>query len=76
MAKYIVQMIYEATGEVFDTEDEIFDNEEDAQDYANECGTNFTAGSEILKLSDPFGYEDEGYYEPEEIRFVVEEVDD
>ena len=70
MPKFIVQMIDAYTREILDTEDEVFDNEEDAEEFACECGGNFTEGAEVLKWA---GRE---YTPPEDVEFVVEEIDD
>jgi len=70
MPKFIVQMIDAYTREILDTEDEVFDNEEDAEEHACECGGNFAEGAEVLKWA---GRE---YTPPEDVEFVVEEIDD
>lgn len=70
MPKFIVQMIDAYTREILDTEDEVFDNEEDAEEYACECGGNFAESAEVLKWA---GRE---YSPPEDVEFVVEEIDD
>lgn len=70
MSKFIVQMVNAYTREVLDTEDEIFDNEQDAEAYARECGGAFAEGAEVLDLAG------RAYTPPEDVDFVVEEVDD
>lgn len=70
MSKFIVQMVNAYTGEVLDTEDDIFDNEQDAEAYARECGGAFAEGAEVLDLAG------QAYTPPEDVDFVVEEVDD
>ena len=70
MSKFIVQMVNAYTGNVLDTEDEIFDNEQDAEDYARECSGAFAEGAEVLDLAG------QAYTSPEDVDFVVEEVDD
>ena len=70
MSKFIVQMVNAYTREVLDTEDEIFDNEQDAEAYARECGGAFAESAEVLELAG------RAYTPPEDVDFVVEEVDD
>lgn len=70
MTKFIVQMIDAYTREVLETDDEIFDNEQDAEMYACDCGGAFATGAEILQLRG------EDYIPPEDVEFVVEEIDD
>lgn len=70
MSKYIVQMVDAYTREVIDTEDEVFDTEEEAEDYACECGGDFTEGAEVLSMSG------RPYTPREDVDFVVEEIDE
>ncbi|MBQ4095316.1 MAG: hypothetical protein IJC65_02700 [Oscillospiraceae bacterium] len=70
MAKYIVNMVDAYTREVLETEDEVFDTEEEAEEYACECGGAFATGAEVLMLSG------RDYIPPEDVEFVVEEIDD
>lgn len=70
MPKFIVQMIDAYTREVLETEDEVFDNERDAKDYACECGGAFAEGAEVFSLAG------RSYTPPEDVEFVVEEIDD
>lgn len=70
MTKYVVQMISAYTEEVLDDEVEVFDNEEEAEDYACECGGTFAEGAEVLSYA---GY---AYIPPEDVEFVVAEIDD
>lgn len=49
MSKFIVQMLDAYTGDVLDTEEEVFDSQEEAQDFADEWGSNFSAGADVLK---------------------------
>jgi hypothetical protein len=68
--KYVVQMVNAYTREVIETEDEVFDNEQDANDYACQCNSNFAAGA------DSYGPFDEGYQDPEDTEYIVQEIDD
>lgn len=70
MSKFKVTMQDAYTGEVIDEEEELFDNEQDAQDCADEWGTNFSAGADILRT---MGRE---YTPREDVDIVVEEIDD
>ncbi len=69
MPKFIVQMVDAYTREVLETEDEVFDNEHDAQDYAGECGGAFAEGADVFSMSG------RSYIDPDDVEFVVEEVD-
>lgn len=70
MSKFVVNMIDALTREVLSTEDEIFDNEQDAEEYACECGGNFSQGAECLSLRG------EPYIPREAVDFEVEELDE
>ena len=70
MSKYIVKMIDAYTGETIDVEEEIFNSESEADDFACEWGSNFSAGAETLSL---MGRE---YTPREDVEFVVEEIDE
>ena len=69
MTKYVVQMVDKYTGEVLQTMDEEFDTYEDAEDYRLECGSNYSAGAEVLELAGrPF-------CTPDSVDFNVETVE-
>ena len=77
MTKYIVNMIDAYSGDVLETlEDEEvdvrkeFDTYEEADAYAIEWSSGFSAGADVL--------EDMGrdFTDPDDVDFVVEEVDD
>jgi len=71
MSNFRVSMLDTYIGEVIDTfEEETFDNERDAREYADECGSAFATGGEVLKA---LGRE---YTPREDVEFVVEEIDD
>lgn len=70
MPKYIVQMVDAYTREVLETEDEVFHDEQAAEDYACECGGSFAEGAEVLRLAG------RDYTDPDDVEFVVEEIDD
>ena len=70
MAKFVVQMVDAYTKEVLNTEDEVFNNEADAEEYACECGGNYTVGVDVLSMSG------RDYIPREDVEFVVEEVDE
>lgn len=70
MPKYIVQMVDAYTREVLETEDEVFHDEQAAEDYARECGGSFAEGAEVLRLAG------RDYTDPDDVEFVVEEIDD
>lgn len=70
MKKYVVKMVDEDTGEVLEIDDEIFDTYEEAYEYSLVSGSNYSAGAEVLKLAG------ESYGDPDEVDFIVEEVDD
>ena len=74
MAKYGVKMVDNYTDETIEVYEEVFDSEYDAEEYACEMGGAYREGCEVLKLSDPFGYED---YDTDEdaVRFDVYEID-
>ena len=58
-----------------DEEGNIFDDLSEAEDYAAECNDGFSAGAEVLELSDPFEYEDE-YAQNADHHWEVQEIDD
>ena len=70
MLKFIVQMLDAYTGDVLDTEEEVFDNEEEAQDFAEEWGSNFSTGADELRMRG------RDYIPREDVDFVVEAIDD
>lgn len=70
MPKFIVQMVDAYTREVLETEDEVFYDERSAEDYACECGGAFAEGAEVLSLAG------RDYTDPDDVDFVVEEIDD
>jgi len=70
MSKFIVQMLDAYTGDVLDTEEEVFDSQEEAQDFADEWGSDFSAGADVLKWCG------RDYTPREDVEFVVEEVDE
>lgn len=70
MSKYLVHMVDAYTREILSIEDEVFDNEQDAEDYACECGTYFSAGEDTLVLAG------ESYIPREEVDFIVEEMEE
>ena len=70
MPKFIVQMVDAYTREVLETEDEVFHDEQAAEDYACECGGAFAEGAEVLSLAG------RDYTDPDDVEFVVEEIDD
>ena len=55
---------------MFYTANKILHNEQDAEDYARECSGAFAEGAEVLDLAG------QAYTPPEDVDFVVEEVDD
>lgn len=77
MAKYKVQMINKYTEDVEEdyVDDMIFDSEEEAQDYADYSNGCAAQGAEILKMSNPFDY-DEDYGEGEDYEYIVAEIDE
>ena len=74
MEKYKVQMVNKYTEEVVEdlVDDQVFDREEDAQDHAsylNGCA------AQILKLSNPFDYE-EDYGDGENFEYIAVEIEE
>ena len=67
MAKYIVQMVDANTDEVLETLDEVFKTEEEAEEYALEYSSDFSAGADVL--------EDAGrdFIDPDDVEFIVVE---
>ncbi len=60
MAKFKVVITF-SDGEVFDSyqeegNDGVFDTEEEATEFFTECMSNYSAGGEILHLSNPGDY--------------------
>lgn len=76
MEKYKVQLVYKYTGEVEEdnVDDMVFDNEEEAQEYANYMNSCASEGAEILKMSNPYDYE-EDYGDCEDIEYIATEID-
>lgn len=70
MSKFRVNMVDADSGEILETMDEIFDNEEDAEEYACDCGGAFAEGAQVLSMSG------RDYTDPDDVEFVVEEIDD
>ena len=70
MSKFRVNMVDANSGEILETMDEIFDNEEDAEEYACDCGGAFAEGAQVLSMSG------RDYTDPDDVEFVVEEIDD
>lgn len=64
MGKFFVQMINLVTGAIEEVMDEEFDTYEEAEEYAEQCSSDFSAGGEVLDLagepsldSDDYDYE-------------------
>lgn len=70
MSKFRVNMVDADSGDILETMDEIFDNEEDAEEYACDCGGAFAEGAQVLSMSG------RDYTDPDDVEFVVEEIDD
>lgn len=69
MLKFIVQMIDAFTGKVLSEEDEEFDNYEDAEEYALECHSDYSAGADVLDLAG------RAFGDPDDVEFVVDQVE-
>ena len=76
MDKYKVQMVHEYTGAVEEdcVDDMIFDTEPEADEYACYMRSCAAEGAEILKMSNPFDYE-EDYGDGENYDYIVVEVE-
>lgn len=76
MEKYKIQMIDKYTEEVVEdmVDDQVFDSEEDAQDHASYLNGCAVQGAEILKLSNPFDY-DEDYGDGEKFEYMAVEIE-
>ena len=76
MEKYMVQMVDKYTGDVEETcvDDMVFDTEEEAQEYADYINGCASQGAEMLKMSNPYDY-DEDYGEGEKYRYEVAEME-
>ena len=70
MSKFRVNMVDADSGAILETMDEIFDNEDAAEEYACECGGAFAEGAEVLSMSG------RDYTDPDDVDFVVEEIDE
>ena len=56
-------------------DDQVFDREEDAQDHASYLNGCAAQGAEILKLSNPFDYE-EDYGDGETFEYIAVEIEE
>lgn len=76
MEKYRVQMIDKYTGKVEDdcVDEMVFDTESEADEYACYMRSCAIEGAEILKMSNPFDYE-EDYGNGESYDYIVAEVE-
>lgn len=76
MKKYKVQMINKYTGAVEEDcmDDIIFDSESGAVEYACYMQGCASDGSETLKMSNPFDYE-EDYSDNEDYEYIAVEID-
>ena len=76
MEQFKVQLVDEYTGNILEdnVDDMVFNSEDEAQDYADEMNSNTAYGAEILKMSNPYEYE-EDYGDCEGDRYVVAEID-
>ena len=68
MTKYVVVCVDNRTGEREDEEDGVFDNEAEAEEYAIECSSAFSAGYDTMSLMG-----DEDPIDPDDVDWVVEE---
>ena len=77
MEKYKVQMVNKYTEEVVEdlVDDQVFDREEDAQDHASYLNGGAAQRAEILKLSNPFDYE-EDYGDGENFEYIAVEIEE
>lgn len=77
MAKFVVQMVNKYTGSVEEerVDDMVFSVESDADEYASYMNSCSSEGAEILKMSNPFDYE-EDYGDDENYEYVVTELDE
>ena len=77
MEQYKIQMVDKYTGEVLEDfiDDLIFDDEDEAEEHAcykNSCSAQ---GAEIMRLRDPFGYDDD--LQPDDsFEYIAVEIDD
>ena len=76
MSKFKVQMINRYTEDVEEdfVDGEIFDDEAEAEEHANYCNSCSAEGAEILRMSNPFDYEDE-YGDEEAYEYIAVEID-
>lgn len=76
MAQFRVQMINKYTNEVIEdcVDDMIFDSEEAAEEYACYMNSCSDEGAEILKMSNPYEYE-EDYGNGENYEYIAESLD-
>ena len=75
MSKYKVQLvnIYSRLVEDDFVDGMIFKSKSEAENFASECNSNAAEGAEILKLSNPFDYE-EDYGSGEDYEYVVVKI--
>lgn len=74
--KYRVQRV-DSDGDLVEdyVDDMIFDDYDEAADFACECNSNMSAGQEVLRLSNPFDYEEE-YGDNEGDEYIVFEFEE
>lgn len=70
MSKFIVNIVDSITRNVLETLDQEFSNEREAEEYACDCSGAFAKGAEELSLAG------RDYVDPDDVDFVVEEVED
>lgn len=61
MGKFFVQMINVITSAVEEVMDGEFDTYEEAEEYAVQCSSDFSAGGEVLELAGETSYDSDDY---------------
>lgn len=77
MEQYKIQMVDKYTGEVLEDfiDDLIFDDEDEAEEHACYMNSCSAQGAEIMRLRDPFGYDDD--LQPDDsFEYIAVEIDD
>ena len=74
--KYIIQMLNNTTGVIEDdhVEGEVFDTYSAALNYADYLNSCTESGNEILRMSNPYEYEED--YCQDEFEYIVVELDE